>query len=64
MPDLPIGEQEFWTHCDECGHEWLVAVIPMNVDDFCRKLNAAVAGRCPRCDSKLLLCGKRSQAKE
>lgn len=34
--------------CDDCGHVWTVAHLPMSVTDFVKLADAA---RCPNCAS-------------
>lgn len=46
---------EFWVHCAECRHVWIVAILPMPVEDFAQLAKRAA---CPHGHRARVLCGK------
>ncbi|WP_022727262.1 hypothetical protein [Fodinicurvata sediminis] len=51
----------FTVHCGDCSHQWIVAYLPMLVEDFMK-----IAGKphCPMCASGNVLCGASDKEEE
>jgi hypothetical protein len=48
----------FVVHCGACGHQWLIAYLPMEVGALFRIVRGSA---CPSCgqDSRRIYCGPR-----
>ena len=52
--------REFWGHCGDCGHVWIIAYLPMEIERFAR---IAMHAYCPKCgvEPKRVYCGRRQK---
>lgn len=51
---------ELWVHCGKCGHEWIGAYTPMDLDLFARLMKRSM---CPKCaaGAKSVLMGRKAK---
>lgn len=53
---------DLYCHCGDCGCEWLVVCVPINLDTFADAVLDAAKNGCAKCNGRFIFCGRNPNA--